>query len=231
MTVQRKPKVGNLTAWFIYVLRDPRTFDVRYVGFSKDPESRLLSHLAESIQGDRSHKCNWIRSLLRLDLKPVLGIVESGVGLEWECRERHWIQQFRYLGENLTNATLGGDGAFGMSDETRAKIAESRRGPQGPRSPEARARMKAAAKFRKAPGIKGQKQSPELIQKRSETLKRRIAEKGHWLKGRILVHRDPVVPKPRSANSGSFKKGCIPVRAFKPGCVPWNKGLSQKQVL
>ena len=53
----------------VYQLRDPRTEQVRYIGYSRDPRRRLRGHLTD--QSD-THKVRWIRLLLERNLKPQL---------------------------------------------------------------------------------------------------------------------------------------------------------------
>lgn len=56
---------------FIYTLKDPITDEIRYVGKSDDPKNRLVEHLKKS-KYNKTHKNNWIISLLDKDLKPIL---------------------------------------------------------------------------------------------------------------------------------------------------------------
>lgn len=62
---------------YIYTLADPRSNAIRYVGYSKyHPDDRLKWHIKEARLGGKSHRCRWIRQLLRLKLKPITAIVE-----------------------------------------------------------------------------------------------------------------------------------------------------------
>lgn len=92
----------------IYKLIDPRTDEVRYIGFTiSELNRRLDNHLSESRRfiKKNSHKENWIRELLNLNLKPKIELLEECSENNWEEREKYWISQFN----NLTNKSKGGE--------------------------------------------------------------------------------------------------------------------------
>lgn len=90
----------------IYVLRDPRTGVVRYVGKADDPGVRLRGHLRYP---DGRAKAAWVAELAAVGMAPVMQVVERAV-TDWEQRERRWIKRLRDRGIPLTNATRGGSG-------------------------------------------------------------------------------------------------------------------------
>lgn len=107
----------------IYVLSDPRTGDVRYVGKTNNLKLRLYGHLLE--KGRRTRKHFWIRSLHRQGLKPILEAIEefpdeSGDTL-WPDAERYWIAMFRFWGFKLCNHDSGGNSGYRKSDITKAR--------------------------------------------------------------------------------------------------------------
>lgn len=117
----------------IYCLKDPESGDVRYVGWSIDPRSRLKSHIKVAKNGrENNHRTNWIKSLLRRGAVPVLEVLETGI-IDFTSAERAWISHFREMGCNLTNGTDGGEGMLGFrpSAETKEKIASALRGRPG----------------------------------------------------------------------------------------------------
>lgn len=144
----------------IYMLSDPNTGRVRYVGKTiKGWRQRLSLHLVQA-QRLRHHCANWIRSL---GVRPTLTTLEEIVGsLEDGAKaERMWIAHLRSEGCNLTNLTDGGEGMCGyrptaevrarigasqtgkrLSDETKAKISLANRGRR--HSLETRQRMSAS---------------------------------------------------------------------------------------
>ena len=93
---------------FIYILIDPQTNQVRYVGKSNKPNDRYRVHLTKN--NKKSYKTNWIQSLLKKNLKPILETIDEVPIENWQFWETYWISQFKSWGFNLTNSTIGGDG-------------------------------------------------------------------------------------------------------------------------
>lgn len=101
---------------YIYTLSHPITNEVRYVGKTINIKRRYKQHLYDK---RTTHKANWIQSLRKKGLKPVLTIVEI-CEENWQEREVFWISQF----DNLTNFLPGGgvDYKKVTTKETRKKI-------------------------------------------------------------------------------------------------------------
>jgi hypothetical protein len=151
----------RMSKWFIYVLRCPISWDVRYVGKAMDPADRLRRHMAASSRA-KYHAGYWLESLKRLGLKPLLEIVDVGMGNGHGAAERAWIAEYRSRGANLTNTSTGGEGRSGphseeakaniraskqnVSDETRARISAGKSDP----SAEVRSRMSEAQRGKRA---------------------------------------------------------------------------------
>ncbi len=115
--------------WIVYGLRDPRTAELRYVGFTSQAVERRLFEHRYAARYRTTHLYCWWRSC---ESEPSLVILDSGEG-PWEdgfAREREIISQMRAAGVRLTNLTDGGDGTPGMkaSDQARAKISAAHRG-------------------------------------------------------------------------------------------------------
>ena len=117
---------------FIYALCDPRDGRVRYVGKSNNPEHRLLHHVKPS---SPSHLplIRWVNKLRGLGMRPVVRRIMAIPRDGWQEWERHWIQAFRWAGEDLLNITDGGDGGGTnkgqhLSLEHREKIGAANRG-------------------------------------------------------------------------------------------------------
>jgi len=95
----------------IYVLKDPRTLAVRYVGKAVNLKRRLANHIIPSIKNKTCHRARWIASLLFLGLKPIAEVIEEIDALDsMNERERFWIAFYREQGCELTNTTDGGEG-------------------------------------------------------------------------------------------------------------------------
>ena len=83
--------------------------EIRYVGKSDNPKIRLCAHMRKSRY--KSYKNNWIESLIRLNSKIDIKIIEVVNYNNWQEREIYWISEMKRLGNRLTNTTIGGEGA------------------------------------------------------------------------------------------------------------------------
>lgn len=130
----------------VYRLVDPRTYQTRYVGITiHSLERRLQKHISESHTGKKSHKCSWIRVLLKLEKIPIIVLIETTQEEYWQERERYWISFYKGVGESLTNAASGGRGILGfkMSQETIEKMSKAslKSSPEVWKRPEHRKKM------------------------------------------------------------------------------------------
>ena len=99
----------------IYWLADPKTDELRYVGWTcKSLKQRLYSHLYVKDK-EKSRKSNWIRLLKRNGSKPTINLLQEVPLKDFAKAEMYWIDYFRKQGCNLTNATDGGEGTVGFS--------------------------------------------------------------------------------------------------------------------
>lgn len=149
---------------FIYVLKDPFTGVVRYVGKANDPEARFSFHLRDRTV---THKTNWIKSL---KTRPLLEVIDEIPVSEWPMWEAAYIQYFQEQGCGLVNGTVGGDGIPNPSLEIRKKIGESNR-LNFSRNPETRLRMSRAST--------GRVPSPAQREKISRALRGRVVSSEH----------------------------------------------------
>jgi hypothetical protein len=99
---------------FIYGLWDPRNYQLRYIGKTKNLDKRLKTHIEEAkLSNSRNHRLNWIRQLLNEELEPFIEVLEECTNDTWEKAERDWIVECRRFGLKLTNGTDGGEGGIG----------------------------------------------------------------------------------------------------------------------
>jgi len=110
---------------YIYTLTDPNTNMVRYVGKTNNLNNRLKSHICTAKKYN-SHKNNWIKKLLIMNLKPIIDIIDI-IDDEsyWEPVEQYWISQFKTWGFNLVNVSDGGENPpilKSHSEETKQKL-------------------------------------------------------------------------------------------------------------
>ena len=87
--------------WHVYALTEASGAR-RYIGMSRNPKQRLVSHLSK---GASDSVCEWVKSI---GYQPGLEILES-LGSESEARsaERAWIVRLRGAGLNLLNKQEG----------------------------------------------------------------------------------------------------------------------------
>lgn len=118
----------------IYTLSDPRYPDnIRYVGQTiKELKHRLSVHLSPTSLISKTHKNNWIKSLLDDNINPVINLIEDVLDNEWNSREIYWIKYYRDQGHNLTNSTDGGEGMLNPCEETRKKLSIASSGENNP---------------------------------------------------------------------------------------------------
>ncbi len=156
---------------FIYGLYDPRTDELRYVGKTLNLKIRLFGHLKEK---ERTHKNNWIASLGRIGLKPIikpLEVIENSNDLDWQDRERWWIRWAIESGHPITNIDAGGRSGMLKSDETKRKQSEAMKGFR--LSPESIAKMVATKKANMTPERREHLRRINMGRKHSEETKAR----------------------------------------------------------
>ena len=93
----------------IYILIDPETHQVRYVGKANNISQRYRAHLNRA-RKHHIHKLNWVKSLKEKGLKPIIEIIDVVSIDDWVFWETYWIAQFKAWGFKLINYTNGGDG-------------------------------------------------------------------------------------------------------------------------
>ena len=100
----------------IYVLRDPRTEQVRYVGYTTNLSRRIKDHRRKQAhRHNNSYRYNWLMQLYGLGLEPIVEVIdECPATSEWQQQEQFWIAYFRAIGAPLTNLTDGGEGNIGF---------------------------------------------------------------------------------------------------------------------
>lgn len=124
-----------MSKYVIYALCDPDTNKVRYIGKSTIGASlRFNKHLAPSSLESKTHKNNWIKSLLEVGKVPnveVLEIIPEDVFTHdiLNQAEDFYIHLFKSNGYNLTNSQDGGKGSPNrkMSQYTRSLIGDKQK--------------------------------------------------------------------------------------------------------
>lgn len=139
----------------IYCLCDPITEQVRYVGKTVNLYDRIKKHYKKSELKNKTHKNNWILSLIKNNFRAKVFVLEECDDLEQlNNAEIKWIKFYKESGSNLTNGTEGGTGGK-MSPESIEKIRNSKRGKK----------LSEEHKKRISEGNKGRQFSKETRQK------------------------------------------------------------------
>lgn len=94
---------------YIYCLKDPRDYSVKYIGKSKKPNKRLKEHISES-KRRKTKKERWINKLLKLGLEPVMEILKEINAGEYVLWEPFFIKKFKQEGFKLVNDDENGLG-------------------------------------------------------------------------------------------------------------------------
>ena len=100
---------------YIYELIDPITDETRYIGKTSNLKNRLYGHIFRTKTNIVfCYKENWIRSLLKQNLKPIMNIIDEVDESESNFWERFYISLYKSWNCKLTNLTNGGDGGNSM---------------------------------------------------------------------------------------------------------------------
>ena len=150
------------------MLIDPLTGMVRYIGKANCVAKRLHAHI---IDNRRSHKCSWIKGLLKKGVRPEIEIIDVVKKNEWQFWEKHYISLFRSFGYDLTNRSDGGEGTE-HSLETRLRMSAAKIGKPGPWK--GKKRPESIEVMRK--NNLGKKQSAEFIEKRIKAIRRPVIQ-------------------------------------------------------
>lgn len=94
---------------YIYVLKCPITYEIKYVGKANKPKQRYYAHMNLN-KTSSSYKKTWIKQLKDNNLKPILEIIAEVPINSWQEYEKYYINYYISLGCKLTNLGLGGEG-------------------------------------------------------------------------------------------------------------------------
>jgi group I intron endonuclease len=96
----------------IYVLIDPKTNKIRYVGqTTKQINVRLYNHIYKAKKSNHktTHKNTWIKSLLNENLRPIIELIDVVGENDWKEVEKNYISLYREKSHDLLNISEGGD--------------------------------------------------------------------------------------------------------------------------
>lgn len=87
---------------YIYILRDPDTSTIRYVGRTCMPDERLYAH-RYSYAPDNNPRKLWVKKLCEQNKYPIMEIVETTTWAESKIAEERMIRHYLDQGCDLTN--------------------------------------------------------------------------------------------------------------------------------
>jgi group I intron endonuclease len=173
---------------FIYILIDPESNQIRYVGKTTDIKRRFRRHINERFLHD-SYKDRWLRKIVDSNSLPEIEIIDKVDSLNWAYWEKFYISYFKSIGCLLTNGTIGGDEPPSTKGrkhtiESKLKMSNSKKGKSIPwlnngeeRSEEHRKNLSKSCKGRKSPN-KGNVYTKEHRDKlsNSSTVKKKVRQ-------------------------------------------------------
>lgn len=124
---------------FIYILSDPITGEIRYIGKTTQfLDERFYQHLYDAKRHNKSHLHKWINYLLNRNLEPNIEILETVTTKELNTLEKLYISIGRQRGLNLVNISGGGEGGGSMtgkhhSEESKKKMSDAKKGRPMPK--------------------------------------------------------------------------------------------------
>lgn len=99
--------------YLIYALLDPNTKEIRYIGQTHNLKKRLVNHYTPSEFKNKTHKVNWLRTLVKNGQKADVIVLEDNLSqLTIDEAEIFWIAYFKFIGANLVNGSIGGEGSM-----------------------------------------------------------------------------------------------------------------------
>ena len=197
---------------YVYLLRHPKTFEIKYVGKTNNIRRRFAQHTNKKcLQKTASKKlASWILKLLSNDLLPIMEIIEECEN-NWSDREKYWISY--YSNNNLCNLSEGGEGV-GHNDYTKSKIRSALSGRK--RSEEEKQAISKAMIGRKRPNSgkaisdahKERYKNPEERKKHSVKLRKKVGQ--YDLDGILIQEFESARQASRtlSIDCGSISKCC-----------------------
>lgn len=167
---------------------------------------------------------------------------------EMNEREKYWIKYFNSIDPNGYNLTSGGEGLKNISDKTRKKLSESKKGSnhpfyglkrpvhseimKGDKNPSKRSEVREAKRLAMlGPNhpFRGKKQSKESIAKRSKTLKEKYKTEKHHNCGRIFSDEQRKAQSKRMFGANNPMYGKTHTVKTREKISSKNKGLKRSK--
>lgn len=116
---------------YIYVLKDPSTLEIKYVGQTNNINRRYNAHIRKSLSESdgeyETYKSRWIRKIINQGNKPLIEVIdECYTYYESNMKENYWIKHFFENGSSLTNSYS--TDVTSHSEDTRKKMSSAKKG-------------------------------------------------------------------------------------------------------
>jgi hypothetical protein len=98
----------------IYVLKDPFTLEIRYVGKTVVKLSTRLSGHKDDTKRPTNHRLFWFKSVLAKGSLPLIEEIDFCPWSESQALEIKYIKEFREKGYRMVNTSDGGEGTLGL---------------------------------------------------------------------------------------------------------------------
>lgn len=108
VTKTLEQRIGNGPRYFIYGLFDPKFYEIRYVGQTRQGQYRPWQHCYSRSLKKNLPVHSWIKSVIRQRRKIKWKILEVCSPDDLDEAEINWIKRLREDGCRLTNLALGG---------------------------------------------------------------------------------------------------------------------------
>ena len=200
---------------YIYILRHPETFEVKYVGKTNNIKRRFAQHKSKKCLEKTGSKklASWILKLLSNNLFPIMEIIEE-CDDNWVEREKYWISYYSNT-TTLCNLSEGGEGV-GHNDSTKSKIKNALVGRK--RSDEEKEAISKAmigkkrGKYTNTEGHKKRYENPEERKKCSIKLRKKVGQ--YDLENNLIQEFESLREASRQLNidCGSISKCCRGIR-------------------
>jgi hypothetical protein len=177
---------------YIYCLKDPFTFEIKYVGQTNNLDRRFRTHLSKSVYKKSSEyytkKSMWIRSVLEKNTIPIIDILDVCCNLEDSNKlEKLYIEKLSLEGKLLTNSYITDVTEF--SQDTRNKMSLAKKGKKLEEivGDEKAKELKVYYSERTRINNPNKSSNEEVKIKISETLKKFFENKeNHWAYGKKM---------------------------------------------
>jgi group I intron endonuclease len=200
---------------YIYILKHPETFEVKYVGKTNNTKRRFAQHKSKKCLEKTGSKklASWVLKLISNNLLPIMEIIEECED-NWAEREKYWIAY--YFNTNLLcNLSEGGEGV-GHNDSTKNKIKNTLLGRK--RTNEEKQAIskgmsgKKRGKYSTSEGHKKRYENPEERKKCGVKLRKKVGQ--YDLENNLIQEFESLREASRQLNidCGSISKCCRGIR-------------------